>query len=305
MPWPIDRNMLSIIRSNRFCSGGRSVLQGGTRRSRCRACTLPRPAATARLTRTAHRSTEPRRPNVLAAQDVTRRYESTLALDGVSIRVAAGESVALVGESGSGKTTLLRCFNRMVEPDAGRVEIEGTDVREHDPIALRRRIGYVQQEGGLMPHWRVLRNAALVPWLRDEPDAERRAAEALDLVGLPAATFATRWPAELSGGQRQRVAIARALAPGPRIVLLDEPFGALDAITRSELHETYRALTEKLGITTILVTHDLHEAVTLCDRIAVMRAGRIEQTATPDELISRPATDYVRTLVERARLTAA
>jgi osmoprotectant transport system ATP-binding protein len=241
---------------------------------------------------------------VLTAHEVTRRYESTLALDVVSLRVESGESVALVGESGSGKTTLLRCFNRMVEPDSGRVDIEGTDVRELDPIALRRRIGYVQQEGGLMPHWRVLRNAALVPWLRNEPDAERQAAEALEMVGLSAERYGRRWPSELSGGQRQRVAIARALAAGPRIVLLDEPFGALDAITRSELHETYRMLAAELAITTILVTHDLHEAVTLCDRIAVMRAGRIEQTATPGELISRPATEYVRTLVERARVNA-
>jgi osmoprotectant transport system ATP-binding protein len=242
---------------------------------------------------------------VLAAREVGKRYGDVAALDGVSLAVADGEAVALVGESGSGKTTLLRCFNRMVEPDTGQVQVDGRDVRELDPIELRRRIGYVQQEGGLMPHWRVLRNAALVPWLQGDRDAERRAAAALELVGLPPDVFGRRWPRELSGGQRQRVAMARALAARPRIVLLDEPFGALDAITRAELHEVYQALRSELGITTLLVTHDLHEATVLCDRIAVLRGGRIEQIAAPSELLDAPATPYVRTLVERARLRAA
>jgi osmoprotectant transport system ATP-binding protein len=242
---------------------------------------------------------------MLAALEVIKRYGEVAALDGVSLAVTEGESVALVGESGSGKTTLLRCFNRMVEPDSGDIRIDGSDVRGLDPIELRRRIGYVQQEGGLMPHWRVLRNAALVPWLQRAPDATHRAEIALELVGLPPESFGRRWPRELSGGQRQRVAIARALASRPRIVLLDEPFGALDAITRGELHEVYQQLRRELGITTLLVTHDLHEAVLLCDRIAVLRNGRIEQTATPERLIDSPATPYVRALVERARLRAA
>jgi len=242
---------------------------------------------------------------MLIAEGLAKRYGDVRALDGVSLEVESGEAVALVGESGSGKTTLLRCFNRMVEPDTGTVRIEGTAARELDPIALRRRIGYVQQEGGLLPHWRVLRNAAMVPWLQGDPAATRLAAAALGMVGLPADRFGRRWPRELSGGQRQRVAIARALASRPRIVLLDEPFGALDAITRADLHEVFQQLRRELEITTVLVTHDLHEAALLCDRIAVMRSGAIEQVAPADRLIADPATPYVRSLVERARLRAA
>jgi osmoprotectant transport system ATP-binding protein len=238
----------------------------------------------------------------LHAEGVTKIYGETAALDRVTLEVLAGECVALVGESGSGKTTLLRCFNRMVEPDAGGLRVEGRDVRSSDPIALRRHIGYVQQEGGLLPHWRVQRNVALVPWLQGAPDAERRAAEALELVGLPVGSFGNRWPAQLSGGQRQRVAIARALAARPSIVLFDEPFGALDAITRADLQEIFLALRRELRITALLVTHDLHEAVFLADRIAVMRMGRIEQVAAPAELKATPASDYVRRLLVRSRV---
>jgi osmoprotectant transport system ATP-binding protein len=241
---------------------------------------------------------------MLSAHRVGKRYGDAVALDGISLEIAAGEAVALVGESGSGKTTLLRCFNRMVQPDAGEIRIEGRDAREIEPTMLRRGIGYVQQDGGLLPHWRVLRNVTLVPWLQRSPGAERQAAEALALVGLPPETFGARWPRELSGGQRQRVAIARALAARPRVVLLDEPFGALDAITRSELHEVFGRLQRELRITTVLVTHDLHEAALLGDRIVVMRAGAVEQVATPEELASAPAPGYVRTLVDRARLRA-
>jgi osmoprotectant transport system ATP-binding protein len=240
---------------------------------------------------------------VLEAENVTKRFGAVTALDGVTLGVPAGECVALVGESGSGKTTLLRCFNRMVEPDAGVVRVDGVDVRGTDPIALRRRIGYVQQEGGLLPHWRVGRNAALVPWLHGAPDADAKGAMALERVGLPPADYARRWPAELSGGQRQRVAIARALAAQPTIVLLDEPFGALDAITRADLQESFLALRHSLRITALLVTHDLHEAMRIADRIAVLRKGRIEQLATPAALVASPVTDYVRKLLDRARVT--
>ena len=242
---------------------------------------------------------------VLVAEGVTKRYGATVALDGVSLAVGAGECVALVGESGSGKSTLLRCFNRMTEPDAGTVRVDGTDVASLDPVELRRRVGYVPQDGGLLPHWTVLRNAGLVPWLRRDGAAERRAAEALELVGLPAAEFGKRWPRELSGGQRQRVAIARALAGGPSIVLLDEPFGALDAITRAELQTVFGALRRRMGVTALLVTHDLHEAALLADRVAVLRRGRVEQADTPETLLSAPATGYVRDLLARARMVAA
>ena len=242
--------------------------------------------------------------DVLAAEGVVKRYGGVSALEGVSLRAAAGECVALVGESGSGKTTLLRCFNRMTEPDGGRVTVEGADAASADAVELRRRIGYVQQEGGLLPHWTVLRNTSLVPWLRGDADAEAKGAAALEWVGLDAATFGGRWPRELSGGQRQRVAIARALAARPRIVLLDEPFGALDAITRAELQDAFAALRRELGITAVLVTHDLHEAALLADRIAVLRRGRIEQVASPETLVRAPETEYVAGLVARSRLGA-
>jgi osmoprotectant transport system ATP-binding protein len=225
-----------------------------------------------------------------------------MALDAVSLDVGAGECVALVGESGAGKTTLLRCFNRMVDPDSGEVDVEGTPVRNADPIALRRHIGYIPQDGGLLPHWSVRRNVGLVPWLRGEPD-ESPANAALALVGLPPGEFGHRRPRELSGGQRQRVAIARALAARPSVVLLDEPFGALDAITRGELQEAFAELRVELRMTAVLVTHDLHEATRLADRIAVFRGGRIEQLASTAHVIAEPATPYVRMLLERSRLS--
>jgi osmoprotectant transport system ATP-binding protein len=236
----------------------------------------------------------------LEAAAVVKRYGPVTALDEVSLSVGPGECVALVGESGSGKTTLLRCFNRMIEPDAGVVRVEGRDVLDTDPIRLRRSIGYVQQEGGLMPHWTVARNAALVPWLQGRDDATARAGEALELVGLPHAEFGDRWPARLSGGQRQRVAIARALADRPSILLMDEPFGALDAITRVDLHDSFLALRSRIRATCVLVTHDLGEAMKLADRVAVMRSGRIEQVAAPVDLAERPATAYVARLLEKA-----
>jgi osmoprotectant transport system ATP-binding protein len=242
---------------------------------------------------------------VLSASNVTKRYGGSVALDGVSLDVAPGECVALVGESGSGKTTLLRCFNRMTEPDGGAVRVEGSDVASIDPVELRRRVGYVQQDGGLIPHWTVLRNASLVPWLRGDGEASALAADALERVGLPAATFGARWPRELSGGQRQRVAIARALAARPSIVLLDEPFGALDAITRADLQSSFAELRRRLGITAVLVTHDLHEAALLADRVAVLRGGRIEQVAPVGVLVADPASDYVRDLLARARMVNA
>jgi osmoprotectant transport system ATP-binding protein len=241
----------------------------------------------------------------LSAEGVVKRYGGVTALDGVSLHVSPGECVALVGESGSGKTTLLRCFNRMTSPDAGSVHVDGTDVLSADPVKLRRSVGYVPQDGGLLPHWRVMRNVALVPWLRGEPAAQRMAAEALERVGLPPAEYGNRWPRELSGGQRQRVAIARALAGNPGTVLLDEPFGALDAITRAELQDAFDALRRGLGVTAVLVTHDLHEAVRLADRVAVLRRGRIEQVDAPSALLAAPATDYVRDLLARAHVEAA
>jgi osmoprotectant transport system ATP-binding protein len=237
---------------------------------------------------------------MLAAENVSKRYGDVVALDRVSVAVDRGDCLALVGESGAGKSTLLRCFNRLVDPDSGRVSVDGVDARELEPIALRLRTGYVAQEGGLLPHWHVSRNVALVPWLQRDPSADLRAAEALTLVGLEPAQYGGRLPRELSGGQRQRAALARALAGRPGTVLLDEPFGALDAITRGELREAFAELRGRVSFTCVLVTHDLHEAIALATKIAVLRNGRVEQDASPDELVSRPATDYVATLLSRA-----
>jgi osmoprotectant transport system ATP-binding protein len=243
--------------------------------------------------------------SALQADNLTKRFGRVLALDHVSLEIGVGECVGLIGESGSGKTTLLRCFNRLVDPDDGRVLVEGMNAAELDPIALRRRIGYVPQDGGLLPHWKVRRNVALVPWLRAMENPEGRADRALALVGLDPAVFSDRWPRKLSGGQRQRVAVARALAASPDVVLLDEPFGALDAITRADLQTTFHRIRGELALTSLLVTHDIEEAFLLADRVAVMRQGRLEQVAAPAELRESPGTEYVRQLLLRARVIAA
>jgi osmoprotectant transport system ATP-binding protein len=245
----------------------------------------------------------PRDPWMLSASRVSKRFGAVAALSDVSLDIAPNACVALVGESGSGKTTLLRCFNRLIDPDSGDVRVDDADVSTMDPVLLRRRIGYVPQDGGLLPHWRVQRNVELVLRLNGRPDAPARARAALALVGLDPAEFADRWPRELSGGQRQRVAIARALAAEPEIVLLDEPFGALDAITRSELQDAFIGLRSRVEMTSVIVTHDLHEALLLATDVVVLRGGRIEQIATPADLVRAPATAYVSTLLRRARVT--
>jgi osmoprotectant transport system ATP-binding protein len=214
--------------------------------------------------------------------------------------VPAGRCVALVGESGAGKTTLLRLFNRMAVPSSGDVRVDDTEVSRYRVEDLRRRIGYVPQHGGLLPHWTVRRNVALVPDLLRQPDAAAAAVRALELVGLSPREFGHRYPDELSGGQRQRVALARAIAARQGVLLMDEPFGALDAISRSELQEMCASLRRELGVTTLLVTHDLLEADFLGDEIVVMRAGRIEQRGSLDALLASPATPYVESLVARA-----
>jgi osmoprotectant transport system ATP-binding protein len=240
-------------------------------------------------------------PTSLAARNVSHAFGSVIALDDVSLDVPEGRAVALVGESGSGKTTLLRCFNRLIEPELGEVSVGGKNVNAQPTVVLRRGIGYVQQHGGLLPHWRILRNVALVPLLQKMGDAIDLARRALELVGLPAEQFGERFPHELSGGQRQRVALARSIAARPGVVLLDEPFGALDAISRADLQETFDALRHELSVTTLLVTHDLAEAGRLADEVVVMRSGRVEQRGSMHALISAPATEYVARLIEKAR----
>ncbi len=241
--------------------------------------------------------------------DVSKRYrpsEDRWAVRGVRLRVAPRELVAVLGESGSGKTTLIKMVNRLIDPDEGEVRVDGKDVRAHDIVALRRTIGYVIQQAGLFPHLTIADNVGVVPrllrWPRDEIRA--RTDELLALVGLDPAIYRERFPDQLSGGQRQRAGVARALAARPGVLLLDEPFGALDPITRAALQGELRAIHRGLGLTTIMVTHDLIEALTLADRIAVMCQGELRQVGTPAELMTAPADDYVARLMGMVRQQA-
>ncbi|MFL5298606.1 MAG: ATP-binding cassette domain-containing protein [Phenylobacterium sp.] len=247
--------------------------------------------------------------------DVEKHFGGVAALAGVSLSIAVGEFTALVGGSGSGKTTLLKTINRLVAPDAGVVRVLGEDVSARAPQLLRRKIGYVFQEVGLFPHLTVGENIAVTPKLLGW-DAKRisgRVANLLGLVDLPL-EVAGRPPAALSGGQRQRVGVARALAAEPKLMLMDEPFGALDPLTRDALGSDYRALHERLGLTTVMVTHDMAEAVLLADRIVVLREGRIVADGAAADLLATATDEGVRALLEapkrqaerlRARLGAA
>ena len=222
----------------------------------------------------------------LAFEGVSKRYGGgVLAVDAVSVEIAPASFVALVGSSGSGKSTLLKTVNRLVEPSAGRVAVGGEPVDGLEPHRLRRRIGYVFQNIGLFPHMTVGENIAIGLRLEGSGDDGGRVAELLDLVDLPRA-MAARMPDALSGGQQQRVGVARALATRPGLMLMDEPFGALDPVTRDQLGGQYRALHERLGLSTIMVTHDMAEALLLADRVLVMSAGRLVADATPHALLA-------------------
>ena len=236
---------------------------------------------------------------------VTKRYGGTVAVADVSFHVAPGEVLALVGDSGSGKTTTLKMINRLVEPDAGRVRVDGRDTTALEPHVLRRSIGYVLQGAGLFPHRTVAENVAvplrLLGWPRDRIDV--RVAELLALVELDE-SLAGRLPAALSGGEQQRVGVARALAASPRVMLLDEPFGALDPLTRDRLQRSFDALRRRLALTAVFVTHDMAEAVTLADRIGVMRGGRLVQLGSPAELVRAPADEGVARMLDTPRRQA-
>jgi osmoprotectant transport system ATP-binding protein len=242
----------------------------------------------------------------LAFERVTKQYGATIAVDAVSLEIARGSFVALVGTSGSGKSTLLKMLNRLVEPSEGRVTIDGTDVASEPAPKLRRRIGYVFQNIGLFPHMTIAENIAIglrIAGRRDELRDGAKVGELLDLVDLPR-DVATRMPDALSGGQRQRVGIARALAPGAKLLLLDEAFGALDPVTRDALGTRIRDLHDRLGLTTILVTHDMAEALLLADRVLVMKAGRIVADATPADLVAGKGGDDAQALVQVPRAQA-
>ncbi|MCX5391478.1 ABC transporter ATP-binding protein [Streptomyces sp. NBC_00094] len=233
-------------------------------------------------------------------ENVTKRYEDgTTAVDDLSFEVAEGELVTLVGPSGCGKTTTMMMVNRLVEPTSGRVLVDGRDIAGVDPVALRRKIGYVIQQVGLFPHRTVLDNTATVPALLGwkKAAARARAAELLDLVGLDPAVHGSRYPAQLSGGQRQRVGVARALAADPPVLLMDEPFGAVDPVVRERLQNEFLALQATVRKTVLLVTHDIEEAVRMGDRMAVYGHGRIEQFDTPATVLGSPATPYVADFV--------
>ena len=207
-----------------------------------------------------------------------RHQDGPPVLDGFSLSIAPGEVIAILGRSGAGKSTVLRLVNRLLWPSRGQVLVDGQDTRAWDPILLRRRIGYVMQEGGLFPHMSVADNVAVVPRLEGwaAADVDARVHDLLDMVGLPPATYAHRWPDELSGGQRQRVGVARALAVDPPVLLMDEPFGALDPITRAELQQETARLQQHLHKTILLVTHDVEEALLLSDRICILDDGRLQ-----------------------------
>jgi len=239
----------------------------------------------------------------LRLEAVSRSFAGTLAVDGVSLEIARGSFVALVGASGSGKSTLLKTINRLIEPTSGRVLIEGEDVRALPAPALRRRIGYVFQAVGLFPHMRVGENIAIVPRLEGRPIGLDRIAELLRLVDLDPA-MASRMPDELSGGQRQRVGVARALAGEPHLLLMDEPFGALDPVTRDALGTRVADLHRRLGLTTIMVTHDMAEALLLATRVLVMEAGRIVADASPRELARGGGGEAAQALVAVPRAQA-
>ena len=230
---------------------------------------------------------------MIAFEHVRAQRGSRVVLHDVTFDVSRGETVALVGRSGAGKSTVLKLINRMLEPSSGRVTVEGRDTREWDSTTLRRQTGYVLQEVGLFPHMSIARNvglvAALARWPRERIAA--RTHELLALVGLPPDEFAGRWPDQLSGGQRQRVGVARALAIDPPVLLMDEPFGALDAVTRAELHREFRRIQQQVRKTIVIVTHDMREAFALADRIGVLDEGNLVALDTPEALrtCSHPA----------------
>jgi len=235
-------------------------------------------------------------------QNVSKRYGDAVAVQDLSLTIPRGEFTVLIGGSGSGKSTTLKMINRLIEHDSGRILFNGEEIRRFRPEEIRRRMGYAIQSTGLFPHWTVGRNIATVPQLLGWPAARiaARVDELLHLLGLPPDEFRERRPHQLSGGQQQRVGVARALAADPEVLLMDEPFGALDPITRGALQEEMRRVHRRSGKTIVLVTHDIDEALGLATRLVLLDQGRIVQAGTPAELLTRPANDFVRDFLGRS-----
>ena len=239
---------------------------------------------------------------MIAVTEISKEYEGKPVVNRVSFEVKEGQNLILLGTSGSGKTTVLKMLNRLIEPSSGMICLDGQDVRSMPVESLRRNMGYVIQQSGLFPHYTVRENIALVPKLLrwSSADIRRRTDELIRLVGLSSG-FLSRYPAELSGGQQQRVGIARALAANPPIILLDEPFGALDPITKQQIVEEFTTLETLKEKTVVMVTHDVFEAITIGDTICLLDQGKVQQIGTPHELLFSPANDFVRSFFDAQR----
>jgi osmoprotectant transport system ATP-binding protein len=237
-------------------------------------------------------------------ENVKKSFKNNVVIENLNLEIKKGEFVVLIGESGCGKTTTMKMINKLIESTAGKIYIDGKDISKINPIELRRNVGYVIQKVGLLPHMTVGENIELVPLLKhwDVETRHARAKELLDLVGLPSEEYYSRYPHELSGGQQQRIGIARALAVNPDVILMDEPFSALDPITREQLQDEMTRLQEELGKTIVLVSHDMDEAIKLADKIAVMDKGKVIQFDTPEEILLNPINEFVENFVGKDRL---
>ncbi|MCY7929743.1 choline ABC transporter ATP-binding protein OpuBA [Bacillus inaquosorum] len=241
---------------------------------------------------------------MLTLENVSKTYKGgKKAVNNVNLKIAKGEFICFIGPSGCGKTTTMKMINRLIEPSAGKIFIDGENIMEQDPVELRRKIGYVIQQIGLFPHMTIQQNISLVPKLLKWPEQQRkeRARELLKLVDM-GPEYLDRYPHELSGGQQQRIGVLRALAAEPPLILMDEPFGALDPITRDSLQEEFKKLKKTLHKTIVFVTHDMDEAIKLADRIVILKAGEIVQVGTPDDILRNPADEFVEEFIGKERL---
>lgn len=241
---------------------------------------------------------------MISFKNVTKKFGDFVAVDDLTIEFKSGETIVLIGPSGCGKTTTLRMINRLIEPTEGSIYVNDTDISKIDPVELRRNMGYVIQQIGLFPHMSIAQNVGLVPYLKDWDESKRkqRVEELLEFVGMPASKFYHRYPNELSGGQQQRIGVARALAADPEIILMDEPFGALDPITRATLQDELLHMQDKLGKTIIFVTHDMDEALKLADKIAIMKDGKVLQFDSPQNILRNPSSGFVEDFIGKDRL---